>query len=68
MTTCAAAPPDLGARRRSGELAIAAAAAAPVRHVTTAFLDALNCRAVPGEPDAGRRCWSGRPLRAVRTG
>lgn len=35
---------DLGALRRHGERAIASTAAAPVRHVTPAFLAALNGR------------------------
>jgi hypothetical protein len=34
---------DLGARRARGERAVAAMAAAPVRHVPPAFLAALTC-------------------------
>jgi hypothetical protein len=33
---------DLGARRAAAEAAVRAAAAAPVRHLPTAFLDALH--------------------------
>jgi hypothetical protein len=42
--TSSAAVVDLGARRRAGERALQLAAAAPVRHVTSEFLAALNCR------------------------
>lgn len=63
VTSAAASPAltDLGARRRAGEAAVAVAAAAPVRHVTQEFLDALNCRAYDGVAPGP---W----LRAVGTG
>lgn len=62
----AAAPAlvDLGARRVGGEAAIAATAAAPVRHVTRAFLDTLNCRDVLLDDDLLPL----RPLRRVTAG
>lgn len=55
--TAAPAVADLGARRRRGDAAIAAVAAAPVAHVPVAFLDALTCREPRGD---------GVPLRTLR--
>ena len=48
---------DLGSRRREREDRLAAAAAAPVLHVTPEFLAALNCR--DDEPQS-------RPVRHLR--
>ena len=42
---------DAGARRRAGERAIAAAAAAPVRVVPAAFIAALRCEDVHSLPE-----------------